>query len=299
MLSIRSFLCNSSKVGGIARGAAVVIAGLGLTSCQKRGLLDPKGPVGRQEEQIIFDSAEVMLAIGIPTILLVLFAAFWFRKSNKRAAYRPDWTFSGRLELLTWMISLMAILVLSSYAFIGSFKLDPGRAIAAEKKTVEIDVVALQWKWLFINKNENIATVNELVIPVDTPVLFRITSEDLMTSFFIPQLGSQIYAMSGMANRLNLEADEIGEYRGIAAHYNGAGFSDMHFQTRSVSEADYAKYVAETKANSAALDTDAYNALREVNASADPQRYGSVEDGLFLNIVNRKVPHGEGGETQQ
>ena len=151
-----------------------IIGVLLLSSCQEKGLLDPVGPIGRQEETIIFNSAEIMLIIGIPVILLAIFAAIWFRKGNKKAEYRPDWIFSGRLELITWSISLLSILILTSYAWLGSFSLDPGKPIQSENKAIEIDVVSLEWKWLFIYKGENIATLNELVIPVDTPILFRL-----------------------------------------------------------------------------------------------------------------------------
>ncbi|MDB9741752.1 COX aromatic rich motif-containing protein [Akkermansiaceae bacterium] len=265
-----------------------------LTSigCQHKGILDPKGTVGAQEKQLIVNSAEVMLAIGIPTLFLIIFAAFWFRKGNKKANYRPTWVFSGRLELLMWVVSGLAILVLSSYAWIGSFELDPGKPLESENKAIEIDVVSLEWKWLFIYKEENIAMVNELVIPVDTPVFFRLTSEDVMTSFFIPQLGSQIYTMSGMANRLYLEADEIGEYRGIAAHYNGAGFSDMHFQTKAVSEKEYLDYIRKIKAEKStnSLTQNAYDELRKESSKVAPIHYGSVSEDLFSQIVMRKVP---------
>lgn len=261
-----------------------------LTSCQKRGILDPRGSVARQEELIIFNSAEVMAAIGIPTILLALFAAFWFRKGNKKANYTPEWIFSGRLELLTWTISGIAILILSSFAWIGSIQLDPGKPLESENEAIEIDVVSMRWKWMFLYKEEEIATINELVIPVDTPIIFRIASEDLMTSFFIPQLGSQIYAMSGMANRLYLEADVIGEYAGFAAHYNGEGFSDMTFTTRAVSEEDYQEYIQKTKKETATLDQNQYDVLRQNIAKEEPHTYGSYDENLFMQIMMQNVP---------
>ena len=163
-----------------------------LSGCNE-GVLDPKGPVAAAERLILFNSLGIMLAIVIPTILATLGVAFWFRSSNGRARYRPDFAYSGRLELLVWSIPAMTVLLVGGVAWIGSHDLDPRRPIASPTRPVSIQVVSLDWKWLFIYPELGIASVNQLTIPVDTPVSFELTSSGVMNSFFVPQLGGQIY----------------------------------------------------------------------------------------------------------
>jgi cytochrome o ubiquinol oxidase subunit 2 len=178
----------------------------------------------------MFNSLGIMLAIVIPTILATLGVAFWFRSSNRRARYLPDFEYSGRLELLVWSIPIMTVILVGGVTWIGSYDLDPPKPIASAEKPVRVQVVALDWKWLFIYPDHGIAAVNQLTIPVDTPISFELTSSGVMNSFFVPQLGGQIYTMAGMVTRLYLKADHPGTYRGISANYSGAGFSDMYFK---------------------------------------------------------------------
>ena len=184
-----------------------------LGGCSE-GVLDPKGPIAAAERQILFNSLGIMLAIVIPTILATLGVAWWFRSSNKRARYLPDFDYSGRLEMLVWSIPAMTVLLVGGVAWVGSHDLDPRKPIASTVKPVRVQVVSLDWKWLFIYPDQGIATVNQLTIPVGTPVSFELTSSGVMNSFFVPQLGSQIYTMAGMVTRLHLQADHPGTYRG-------------------------------------------------------------------------------------
>ena len=158
--------------------------------------------------------------------------AFWFRSSNKRARYLPDFEYSGRLELLVWSIPIMTVLLVGGVAWIGSYDLDPPKPIASSEKPVRVQVVSLDWKWLFIYPDEGIASVNHLTVPSGTPISFELTSSGVMNSFFVPQLGGQIYTMAGMVTRLHLLADQTGTYRGMSANYSGAGFSDMRLPRR-------------------------------------------------------------------
>src|SRR4029077_1405876 len=205
----------------------VLLVAATLGGCD--GVLDPKGPIALAERQILFNALGIMLAIVIPVILAILGFAFWFRASNERARYRPDFTYSGRLELLVWSIPAMTVLLVGGVAWIGAHDLDPGRPISSTVKPVNVQVVSLDWKWLFIYPEQGIASVNKLVVPVGTPISFELTSSSVMNSFFVPQLGSQIYAMSGMATRLHLQADHLGTYAGLSAMFSGDGFPDMRF----------------------------------------------------------------------
>jgi cytochrome o ubiquinol oxidase subunit II len=189
--------------------AVLFISATTLGGCSE-GVLDPQGPIASAERQILFNSLGIMLAIVTPTIFATLGVAYWFRSSNTRALYMPDFTYSGRLELIVWSIPAMTVLLVGGVAWVGAHDLDPRRAIASAVKPVTVQVVSLDWKWLFIYPDQGVASVNRLTIPVGTPIAFELISSGVMNSFFVPQLGSQIYAMAGMATHLQLQADRPG-----------------------------------------------------------------------------------------
>jgi cytochrome o ubiquinol oxidase subunit 2 len=261
-------------------------AGCMLSGCG--GVLNPRGPVGGAEKLILIDSLAVMLVIVVPVILATIGFAWWFRATNARAKYLPDWNFSGHLELLVWAVPTLVITFLGGIAWFGSHTLDPYRALPGAK-ALEIQVVSLDWKWLFIYPDESIATLNQLVVPAGTPLHFRLTSSGVMNSFFVPQLGSQIYTMAGMTSQLNLQADEPGEYHGLSAQFSGEGFADMKFAVRSVAAEDYAHWVSSVKAGGEALDADAYALLAQPSSNAEPATYKSVQAGLFDTIVEQTI----------
>jgi cytochrome o ubiquinol oxidase subunit 2 len=256
------------------------------------GVLDPHGPVGASEKLILIDSVAIMLSIVVPVILATFGFAWWFRASNKRASYLPDWDFSGHLELIIWAIPALVITFLGGIAWFGSHTLDPYKPLSSNAKPMEIDVVSLDWKWLFIYPAEGIATVNQLVVPTGTPLHFRLTSSGVMNSFFVPQLGSQIYTMAGMTSQLNLEADQAGDYRGLSAQFSGEGFADMAFNVRAVPPSQYAQWIGEAKGRGAALDSTAYAALAAPSKNAAPVTYKSVDPALFDAIVSETAEHG-------
>jgi cytochrome o ubiquinol oxidase subunit II len=256
------------------------------------GVLDPHGPVGASEKLILIDSVAIMLSIVVPVILATFGFAWWFRASNKRASYLPDWSFSGHLELIIWAIPALVVTFLGGIAWFGSQALDPYKALASNARTMEIDVVSLDWKWLFIYPAEGIATVNQLVVPTGTPVHFRLTSSGVMNSFFIPQLGSQIYTMAGMTSQLSLEADKPGDYHGLSAQFSGEGFADMGFNLRAVTAQEYAQWISGAKGRGTALDSRAYAALAAPSKNAAPIIYKTVDPGLFDAIVSEMVEHG-------
>ena len=265
--------------------ALVLISVTALGGCSE-GVLDPKGPIATAERQILFDSLGIMLAIVIPTIFATLGVAFWFRSSNPRAVYMPDFTYSGRLELLVWSIPAMTVLLVGGVAWVGAHDLDPRKAISATVKPVSVQVVSLDWKWLFVYPEQGIASVNHLIVPVGTPISFELTSSSVMNSFFIPQLGSQIYTMSGMATHLQLQADHAGSYPGLSANFSGDGFADMRFTVDAVPAEQFAKWVTATRNSGPVLDAATYADLAKPSHAVAPFTYRSVAPGLFNNILN-------------
>ena len=263
--------------------ALISIATLG--GCTE-GVLDPKGPIASAERQILFDSLGIMLAIVIPTIVATLGVAFWFRSSNSRAVYLPDFDYSGRLELLVWSIPAMTVLLVGGVAWVGAHDLDPRKPISSTAKAVNVQVISLDWKWLFIYPEQGIASVNRLIVPAGTPISFELTSSSVMNSFFVPQLGSQIYTMSGMATHLQLLADHPGAYPGLSANFSGDGFADMRFTVDAVPPEQFAQWVTATRNRGPELDSVSYADLAKPSHAVAPFTYRSVAPGLFNDIVS-------------
>jgi cytochrome o ubiquinol oxidase subunit II len=223
--------------------AVVLIGAATLGGCTE-GVLDPKGPIAIAERQILFNSLGIMLAIVIPVILAILGVAFWFRASNERARYRPNFAYSGRLEMLVWSIPAMTVFLVGGVAWVGAHDVSPRKPIASTVKPLRIQVASLDWKWLFIYPDQGVASINRLLIPVGTPISLDLTSSSgVMKSFFVPQLGSQIYTMAGMITRLHVQADLPGTYRGFSAQFSGEGFPDMHFNTDAVTNEKFTQWV--------------------------------------------------------
>jgi cytochrome o ubiquinol oxidase subunit II len=273
--------------------AAPAVALFALSGCASSGVLDPQGPVGAAERLILLNSLGIMLVIAIPTILATLGVAWWFRASNTKAHYRPDWEYSGRIELVVWAIPAMVVLLLGGIAWVGSHDLDPPKPLASKVKAVQVQVVSLDWKWLFIYPEQGIASVNKLVVPAGTPISFKLTSATVMNSFFVPQLGTQIYTMTGMATQLNLQADKPGTYPGLSAQFSGDGFSHMRFNVEAVPQAQFDAFVNGAKGQGDALDAAGYAALAKESQNVSPYTYRSVMPGLFDSIVKEQAPPAE------
>jgi cytochrome o ubiquinol oxidase subunit 2 len=265
--------------------AVVLIGAATLGGCTE-GVLDPKGPIALAERQILFNALGIMLAIVIPVILAILAVAFWFRASNRRASYLPDFEYSGRLELLVWSIPAMTVLLVGGVAWVGAHDLDPRKPISSSVKPVTVQVVSLDWKWLFIYPEQGIASVNHLTVPVGTPISFELTSSTVMNSFFVPQLGGQIYAMSGMVTRLHLQADHPGTYPGLSAMFSGDGFSDMRFTVDAVSNDKFAQWVSQAREAGPLLDTQSYKDLAKPSKAIAPFTYRAVAADLFSGVVD-------------
>jgi cytochrome o ubiquinol oxidase subunit 2 len=238
-----------------------------------------------------------MLTIVIPTIAATLAFAWWFRASNTRAVYLPDFTYSGRIELIVWAIPLLVIMLLGGVAWIGSHDLDPAKPLASDTPALEIQGVSLDWKWLFIYPSQGVASVNELVVPAGVPIHFSLTSASVMNAFFVPRLGSMIYTMNGMRTQLNLRADAPGTFLGLSSHYSGDGFSGMHFDVQAVPAERFAAWIEATRNNGPTLDAASYAALAKQSMNTSPFTFGVADPGLFQQIVTQQVPPGLGPQA--
>jgi cytochrome o ubiquinol oxidase subunit II len=253
-------------------------------------IFNPIGPIAAAEKTILIDSVAIMLAIVLPTIAAILAFAYWFRESNDRAQYRPDFVYSGRVEMVVWSIPVLTIILLGGVAWIGSHQLDPAAKLDGTGSPVRIQAVSLDWKWLFIYPDQRIATVNSLTVPVGAPLQFELTSASVMNVFFVPQLGSMIYTMSGMVTRLNLRADNEGTYQGLSAHFSGDGFPDMMFDVHVISPLDFPIWVEKTARSDRALNADSYkNLLRQTVETGTPG-YRLADPRLFERISTQHIP---------
>jgi cytochrome o ubiquinol oxidase subunit II len=258
------------------------------------GVLDAQGPVASAERLILLDATAIMLLIVVPVILATLLVAWWFRASNGRARRMPTWSYSGQLELLVWSIPALVIIFLGGIAWISAHDLDPARPLESNVRPMEIDVVSLDWKWLFIYPEQGVASVNRLVVPVGVPLQFRVTSATVWNVFWIPQLGSMLYCMNGMAGSLILQADHVGRYPGSSAMISGDGFATMNFNADAMPLVDFTNWVRSTHEAGPPLDEQSYRRLLIQQAAVQPYTYRSVAPGLFTAIVTQQLPPGQG-----
>lgn len=277
-----------------------VCAMLALAGCDLL-VLDPPGDVAAQQGDLIVQATRLMLLIIVPVILLTLLFAWRYRASNRAATYRPDWDHSTQLELVIWTAPLLIIIALGAITWITTHTLDPyrpldriasDRPVPAGTEPLVIEVVALDWKWLFLYPQQGIATVNEIAAPVDRPIQFRITASSVMNSFYIPALAGQIYAMPGMETKLHAVMNRAGEYEGFSANYSGAGFSHMRFRFHGVDEAAFDGWVQKVKAGGARLGRGEYLELEKPSEREPVRLYGEVDPGLYHAILNRCVAPG-------
>lgn len=269
--------------------AALAFPAIVLAGCNQ-GILDPIGPVGSAEKTILINSTAIMLAIIIPTMIATLAVAWWFRSGNTKATYRPDWEYSGAIEMVVWAIPALTIILLGGIAWIGSHDLEPSKPLPSPVQPLKVDVVSLDWKWLFIYPDQSVATVNQLVVPAGVPVSYRLTSATVWNVFFVPQMGTQIYTMPRMTTRLNLQADRPGIYKGISAHFSGEGFSGMGFKVQALPPAQFASWALGAHGSALKLDAAGYAELSKPSSYVKPMTYGAVIPGLYDAIVANRMP---------
>jgi len=265
-------------------------------------VLNPSGDIANQQGRLIIISTILMLLIIVPVIALTVLFAWRYRKGNTAARYEPDWDHSTQLELVIWGAPLLIIIALGLLTWISTHTLDPyrklsrldaQRPIPENVKPLTVEVVALDWKWLFIYPEQGIATVNEMAAPVDRPIEFKITASTVMNSFYIPALAGQIYAMPGMQTQLNAVINKPGEFEGFSANYSGAGFSDMRFKFHGVSNEDFDAWVKKVKSSGGALQRAQYMALEKPSIKDPVQHFNAVDGTLFHAVLNRCVAEGQ------
>ncbi len=262
-----------------------------LGGCSTILLFDPKGPIGEAERFVIIAAIVLMLIVVIPVFIM----GFWFprkyRASNTESTYMPKWSHSPKIEFFMWAVPIAIVTVLAILAWTSTHSLDPYKPIHSADKPITIEAVSLDWKWLFIYPDQNIATVNQITFPVNVPVSFKLTSETVMTSFFIPQLGSQIYAMAGMQTRLHLLAHKPGAYAGHNQQFSGRGYADMHFKANAVSREEFESWVQKVRQSPEKLDLDRYEKLVTPSVGYHPVTYfSSVKPDLFDYILRKFDP---------
>jgi len=297
---MRAKLLNRAR---LLRCAIVPLLALPLSGCDWV-VLNPSGDVARQQGDLVIVATLLMLLIVVPVMATVVLFAWRYRATNTEAKYDPDWNHSTQLELLIWAAPLMIIIALGAITWVGTHMLDPYRAISridsqtplvSDEKPVDVEVVSMDWKWLFIYPEQNIATVNELVVPAGRPLRFRLTSSTVMNTFYVPALAGMIYTMPGMETKLHAVFNNEGTFKGISAHYSGAGFSHMHFATRAVSDQQFAQWVDSVKAgkNDGTLSRDAYLQLDKPSIAEPVHHYAAVAPDLFNAVVDLCVQPGK------
>ncbi|MDN6321868.1 MAG: ubiquinol oxidase subunit II [Halomonas sp.] len=284
------------------RGTLVLLAlCLFLAGCSS-ALLDPKGQVGAEQRTLILTSFGLMLIVVIPVIAMTLLFGWRYRRSNSVAKYLPDWAHSNWIEAVIWIVPCAIIAVLALLAFQTSHSLDPHKPLESDVAPIEIQAVALDWKWLFIYPEQGVASVNEVAFPVDTPVRFRVSSGSVMNAFFIPHLGSQIYAMAGMDNDVHLIADEMGSYPGRSTNYSGAGFSGMTFEAKVTTPGEFDAWVETVRDASETLTyPEGYEALAEPSESHPVEYFSAISPALYESILSSFHTGGDhdmGGDHQ-
>lgn len=281
--------CAYKRSWGI--GCLLIAASL-LSGCDMV-LMSPKGQIGLEQKSLILTALGLMLIVVIPVIIMAVVFARKYRASNTSATYLPNWAHSTKIEAVVWTVPIIIIVILATITWKTSHELDPYKPLESNVKPVKVDVISLDWKWLFVYPELGIASVNELAFPANTPINFRITSDTVMNSFFIPQLGGQIYAMTGMQTKLHLIADEPGQYKGISASYSGKGFSGMKFTAiATADQAGFDAWVAKVKASGKTLDNmDQFAVLAKPTEYHPVEYYGHADPELFAKIINKFMGH--------
>jgi cytochrome o ubiquinol oxidase subunit 2 len=279
-----------------------MLAALPLLSGCNTIVLHPFGDVAMQQRDLLVVSTVLMLIIIVPVMGLTVLFAWHYRAANATARYEPEWHHSTQLELVIWSAPLLIVMCLGALTWMGTHILDPYRALerisparplTAQATPLRVDVVALDWKWLFLYPEQGIATLNEIAAPVNRPLDFHITSASVMNSLYIPALAGQIYAMPAMETRLHAVINRAGDYAGFSANYSGAGFSGMRFRFHGLTDADFAAWVARVKADGGALTADAYRVLERPSEDEPVRHFATVGADLYHKILNLCVDAGK------
>ena len=286
----------------LAWPAAALAAATALAGCSKAVVLNPAGDVAAQQGQLVITATLLMLVIIVPVIALTLFFAWKYRQGNTDAEYDPEWHHSTTLELVIWSVPLAIIIILGALTWVTTHKLDPyrpldridaQRPVPAGLKPLEVQVVAMDWKWLFVYPEQGIALVNELAAPVDRPIHFKLTATSTMNAFYVPDLAGMVYAMPGMQTELHGVINKAGVFPGLASHNSGAGFSGMTFKFHGLSDAGFAQWVQQAQTEGKTLDKSTYLQLAKPSERDPVQRFARVDADLYDRVLNRCVEEGQ------
>jgi len=269
---------------------ASTLAGCGIATAP---VIDPKGPITLIQRDLIFTALGMMMIVVVPVFVMAFWFAWRYRASGGKGRYTPDWSYSGAVDAVIWLVPAGIIIVLGYLLWTTTHKLDPYRQLAGSEAALEVEVVAQAWKWLFIYPQYGIASVNELAFPSSRPLSLKITSDTVMNSFMIPALGGQIYAMAGMTTRLHLLADAPGQFAGRNTQYSGDGFADQHFVAEAMTDDSFATWVDTVRRSQRSLDAAAYAELAEPSIAHGVTYYSGFEPGLFDTILAKYAarPH--------
>jgi cytochrome o ubiquinol oxidase subunit 2 len=279
---------------GLMLGCLALLAGCGLAQAP---ILDPKGPIALIERDLLFTAFGLMLIVVIPVFVMTFFFVLFYRPTSSHDVYDPDWGYSVWMDGLVWLVPAVIVIAIGTLVWEYTHKLDPYRPIESKEPTTEVQVVAQDWKWLFLYPEQGIAAVNELAFPSGRPLSLRITSDTVMNSLLIPALGGQIYAMAGMESRLHLLADEPGRFSGRNMQYSGDGFANQYFEAIAMSEDDFDAWVAEAGQSPDTLDAATYEELARPSQLHPVTYYASFEPDLFARIISKYAPNGHGSHA--
>ena len=294
-------MLQSKEIRGPAWLTATALVAA-LSGCSKAVVLNPAGDIAAQQGDLVILATVLMLIIIVPVILLTFFFAWKYRQSNTEAEYDPDFHHSTKLELVIWTAPLIIVIILGAITWISTHKLDPYRPLdridhatplAENVQPLTVEVVAMDWKWLFFYPEQGIATVNELAAPVNRPIHFKLTSTTTMNAFYVPDLAGMIYAMPGMQTELNAVINKEGVYKGMSSHYSGAGFSGMTFKFHGLSNDGFSEWIAKAKTEGKTLDRESYLALAKPSERNPVERFGTVAPNLYHTVLNRCVEEGQ------
>ncbi|MBM6596530.1 ubiquinol oxidase subunit II [Microvirga pudoricolor] len=292
---------NRLSVGKVVRLLAVLSGSAWLAGCDLI-VMNPAGDVAVQQRNLIIASTALMLLVIVPVIALTFVFAWRYRATNTDATYDPDWHHSTQLEVVIWTVPLLIIIALGAMTWISTHTLDPYRPLSriapnqpvpADVKPLSVEVVALDWKWLFIYPELGIASVNEMAAPANVPITFRITSSSVWNTFYVPAMAGMIYAMPGMQTKLHAVMNQEGDFTGISGQYSGSGFSRMNFKFRSLNQQGFDEWVAKVRSATGPLDRNVYTELEKPSEAVPIQHYGTVEGGLFDAILGLCVAPGQ------
>ena len=268
-------------------GLASLCVAVFLSGCSQTLLFDPKGPIGDTERLVIIVSFALMLIVVIPVFIMAIWFPWKYRASNTKAPYEPKWSHSTKIESVVWLVPAVIVTVLGIIVWKTTHQLDPHKPIETGVKPIIIEAISLDWKWLFIYPDQQIATVNQIVFPANVPLSFKLTSATVMTSFFIPQLGSQIYAMAGMQTQLHLLADEPGTYAGQNQQFSGDGYADMNFKALAVSQGEFESWISKIRQSPDKLDMGRYQELEEPSRDNPVTYFSTIAPNLFEHILGK------------